>query len=143
MVRVPGSSSDSGLYRESLSEAVKIKTEPGIEAPAKKRSSQTREDEGSSDRQSFGRGFDDKKIMRKIGCTIWKKTPNSLLRFLRGPPRIALQTTICKIKLLGESARFSFASEELSDMMKKEASSSEDFKKMAAVKQDRNVYTNN
>ena len=62
MVGVPGSSGDSGLHRESLSEEVKIKSEPGIEEPAKEESSQTGEEEGSPDRQSFGRGFDDKKI---------------------------------------------------------------------------------
>ena len=59
---MPGSSGDSGFHRESLSEEAKIKTEPGIEAPAKKGSAQTREDEGSLDRHSFGRGFDVKKI---------------------------------------------------------------------------------
>ena len=59
MVRVPGSSGDSGFHRESLSEEVKIKTEPGIEASAKERSSRTCEDERSPDHQSFGRGFDD------------------------------------------------------------------------------------
>ena len=41
---------------------VKIKTEHGIEAPAKEGTSQTRENEGSLDRQSFGRRFDDKKF---------------------------------------------------------------------------------
>ena len=62
MVRVPGSFGDSGFHRESLSEKVKINTEPGIEAPAAEGMLQTREDEGSPDRRSFGRGFDDKKI---------------------------------------------------------------------------------
>ena len=32
MVRVPGSSGDSGFHRESLSEDEKVKVEPGIEA---------------------------------------------------------------------------------------------------------------
>ena len=54
MVRVPGSSGDPGFHRESLSEEVKIKTEPGIEAPAVKGSPQTREDEGSPDRKVLG-----------------------------------------------------------------------------------------
>ena len=62
MVRVPGSSGDSGFHRESLSEEVKIKTESGIEVLAKEGFSQTRVDDGSLDRQSFGRGFDNKKI---------------------------------------------------------------------------------
>ena len=63
MVRVPGSSGDSGFHRESTEEEVKIKIEPGIEASAVKGSPQTREEkEGSPRSQSFGRDFDDKKI---------------------------------------------------------------------------------
>ena len=61
MVRVPESFGELGFHRESLSEEVNIKTEPGIEAQAEEGSSQTREDEGSPDLQSFWRGFDDKK----------------------------------------------------------------------------------
>ena len=61
MVRVPGSSGDSGFQCESLSEEVKIKPESGIEAPAKEASSQMCEDEGSQDRPSCGRGFKAKK----------------------------------------------------------------------------------
>uniref|UniRef100_A0AAV1V4I3 Uncharacterized protein n=1 Tax=Peronospora matthiolae TaxID=2874970 RepID=A0AAV1V4I3_9STRA len=62
MVHGPGSSGDSGFYREFLSEEVKIKADPEIEATAKERSSQTHEDEGSPDRQSLVRGFDDEKM---------------------------------------------------------------------------------
>ena len=40
MVRVPGSSGDSGIHRESLSEDVKLKTEPGMEVPKSKESPQ-------------------------------------------------------------------------------------------------------
>ena len=61
MVRLPGYSGVSEFHRESLIEEDKIKTEPGIKAPAAEVSSQTCEDEGSLDRQSFGRGFNDKK----------------------------------------------------------------------------------
>ena len=70
MLRVLGTSGDSVFHRESLSEEVKIKTEPRIEAPAADGSSQTREDEGFPDCQSFGRGFDDKKRKRKTVRTI-------------------------------------------------------------------------
>ena len=45
MVRVPESFGDSGFHLESLSEEVKIKTNPGIDAPVKKSLSQTLEDE--------------------------------------------------------------------------------------------------
>ena len=62
MVGEPGSLSDSGFHRGSLSKDVKIKTEPGIEALLKEGLTQTCENEGSTDRQSFGRGFGDKKI---------------------------------------------------------------------------------
>ena len=62
IMRVPGPSGDSEFHCEFLSDEGKIKTEPGIEAPAKNEFSQTREDQGIPDRLSFGRGFDDKKI---------------------------------------------------------------------------------
>ena len=94
MLRVLGTSGDSVFHRESLSEEVKIKTESGIQAPAKEGSSQTLENEGSPDRQSFGRGLDDNEIKRKISCTNWKKISNFLLRSIRGPPQIALQSAI-------------------------------------------------
>uniref|UniRef100_A0AAV1UTH5 Uncharacterized protein n=1 Tax=Peronospora matthiolae TaxID=2874970 RepID=A0AAV1UTH5_9STRA len=70
MVRMPRSSGGSGFYRESLSEEAKINAETGIEASEKERSWQTHEDKGSPDRQSFGKGFDDKKKKRKIDFTI-------------------------------------------------------------------------
>ena len=59
---MPRFSGDLGFHRESLSEEVKIKTDPGIEAPAAQESSQTRKDEGFRDRQILWRGFDDNKI---------------------------------------------------------------------------------
>ena len=47
------------------------------------------------------------------------------------------------MKVLEETfKRPSFISDEPSDMIKKEVKSSEDLKKLAAVKQDRNVYKN-
>ena len=61
MVRVPGSSGDSGFHRESLGEDVRIKIEPGIEESAKEITPRTREDEGSPHQLCFGRGFDEKK----------------------------------------------------------------------------------
>ena len=45
MVLVPGSSADLGFHRESLSEDVKHKTKPGMEALTAKKSPQTRESE--------------------------------------------------------------------------------------------------
>ena len=65
MLRVPGSSDDLRFHRESLSEEVNIKPELKIESPAKAGLSQTREEEGSPDRQISGRGFDHKKIKEK------------------------------------------------------------------------------
>ena len=103
MVRVPGSSGDSGFPRESLSEEVKIKTERGIEVPAAEGSSQTREYEGSPDRQSFGRGFDDKNRKEEDRSHDLEENTNSLLKLLRGPPWIALQSSIRRMKVLGES----------------------------------------
>ena len=61
-----------------------------------------REEEGSPDRQIFRRGFDDKKIKGTDRLYDLKKILNSLLRSLRGPPLIALQSNICKMKFLGE-----------------------------------------
>ena len=90
MVRVPGSSGDSGFPRESLSEEVKIKTERGIEAPAAEGSSQTREDEGSPDRQSFVRGFDDRIIEEKDRSHDLEEKPQFPPEAPSGPPRIAL-----------------------------------------------------
>uniref|UniRef100_A0AAV1UDP0 Uncharacterized protein n=1 Tax=Peronospora matthiolae TaxID=2874970 RepID=A0AAV1UDP0_9STRA len=46
MVRVPGSSGDTGFHRESRDEDVKIKTEPGIGASAEYGSPQTRKGKG-------------------------------------------------------------------------------------------------
>ena len=99
MVRVPGSPGDSGFHRESLGEDVRIKTEPGIEASAKERSSRTCEDEGSPDQQSFGRGFDDKKTNEEIDHSIWKINLDPLLSSLRGPPQISLFRAICWMKV--------------------------------------------
>ena len=54
MVCVPGLFGISEFRRETLSEEAKIKTEAGIEAPAKEGLSQPLEGEGSSDRRSLG-----------------------------------------------------------------------------------------
>ena len=62
MVRVPISSGGSGFHRESCNEDVKIKTEPGIEAPVEDGSPQTRKEKMSQDHQNFIRGYDDKKV---------------------------------------------------------------------------------
>ena len=62
MVCVPGSSSDSGFHRESRDKDVKVKTEPGIEAPAEDGSPRTREEKRSQDHRGSGRGFDDNKV---------------------------------------------------------------------------------
>uniref|UniRef100_A0AAV1VET3 Uncharacterized protein n=1 Tax=Peronospora matthiolae TaxID=2874970 RepID=A0AAV1VET3_9STRA len=62
MVRVPGSFGDSGFLRESRDEDVKIKTESGIGASAEVGTPQTREEKGSQDHHSFGRGYDGKKV---------------------------------------------------------------------------------
>ena len=45
MVRVPGSSGDSGFHRESLGEDVHIKVEPGIEVSTEVGSPLTRDNE--------------------------------------------------------------------------------------------------
>ena len=64
MVRVPGSSGDSGFHRESRDENVKIKTDYETEASAEEISPQKCEEKGSLDHQSSGRDFDDK-ILRE------------------------------------------------------------------------------
>uniref|UniRef100_A0AAV1T2R3 Uncharacterized protein n=1 Tax=Peronospora matthiolae TaxID=2874970 RepID=A0AAV1T2R3_9STRA len=43
VVRVPGSSGDSGFHRESLSEDEKVKIEPGMEADEAEGSPRTRD----------------------------------------------------------------------------------------------------
>ncbi|KAE9274615.1 hypothetical protein PF008_g29549 [Phytophthora fragariae] len=59
MVRVPGSSGDSGFHRESQ-EDVKIKVEPGIGAPTEGESPSSHlKSEGYTDRQSAGRSSDE------------------------------------------------------------------------------------
>ncbi|CAI5701675.1 unnamed protein product [Peronospora effusa] len=65
MVRVPGSSGDSGFRRESLREDVTIKTEPGIEASEAKGLPQSHDRKGSPDRKSFKRGAYEKKNKEK------------------------------------------------------------------------------
>ena len=90
MVRVPGSSGDSGFHRESLSEDVKIKIEPGMEASAEEGSPQTRENKGSSDHQGYGRGFDDIKIKEEDRAFDLEEKPPTPPRSLRGPRRIAV-----------------------------------------------------
>ena len=61
MVRVTGSSGDSGYHREFLREDATVKIEPGMEVSAEEGSPQTQEKKGSLDHQCFGRGTDEKK----------------------------------------------------------------------------------
>ncbi|KAE8954242.1 hypothetical protein PR001_g32575 [Phytophthora rubi] len=63
MVRVPGSSGDSGFHRESTDqEETKVKAEPEIEASTEGESPSTPLNEaGFADRQSTGRSSDDVK----------------------------------------------------------------------------------
>ena len=135
MVRVPGSSGDLEFHRESLSEQVKIKTEPGIEAPAAEGSLQTREDEGSLDRQSFGRGFYDRKIKEEDPSHDLEENPQLPPE---APSRATADRTV-KREPQDESPRgipkrFSFILDEPSEMMKRETRRSEDFKKLAVAR---------
>ena len=57
MVRVFGSSGDLVFHRESLSEDVKNKTEPGMKASKANKSPQTRESERFPVHQSSGRAL--------------------------------------------------------------------------------------
>ena len=65
MVRVLGFSGDSGFHREFLNKDVKVKTEFGMETSKAKESPQTRESERYPVYQSFGMGFNDKKIIEE------------------------------------------------------------------------------
>ena len=87
---MPGSSGDSGFHREFTGEDVKIKVEPGIEASAEEGSPQTREKERSPDDQSFGRGFDNKKIKEEDQGSDLEEKPLPLPRSLRRPLQIVL-----------------------------------------------------
>ena len=132
MVRVPGSSGDSGFHRESLSEEVKIKTEPGIEASAKERSSRTCEDERSPDHQSFGRGFDDEKIKEEDRLDDLEEKPQL-------PPEAPSGATADRAAKhdpqdenpRGIPKRFSFVNEEPAEKMKKESRGWKDVHKQA------------
>ncbi|CAI5725006.1 unnamed protein product [Peronospora effusa] len=85
MVRVPGSSGDSGFHRESLREAVKVKIEPGIEASAAKGSPQTCEEKRSPDHQRFGRGADEQKTKEEDRSLDLEEKPLP-------PPQVLLRT---------------------------------------------------
>ena len=85
MVRVSGSSGDSGFHRESLGEDVSIKIEHGIEALKAEGSPHKREFGRSPDHQSFGRDFDDKKIKEEDRAIDLEESPQF-------PPEVPLGT---------------------------------------------------
>ena len=94
MVRVPGSSGDSGFHREST-EDVKIKEEPGKEALAERGSPPTlKNKEGSTDQGSARRSFiDDKGDDLAIKLEMKPKNPPQAIHgapaaydFVREPP---------------------------------------------------------
>uniref|UniRef100_A0AAV1VMB4 Uncharacterized protein n=1 Tax=Peronospora matthiolae TaxID=2874970 RepID=A0AAV1VMB4_9STRA len=98
MVRVHGSSGDSRFHRESRDEDVKIKTEPEIGASAEYGSPQTREEKGSQDQRSLGRGYGDKKVKEEDHQADLEENLNPLLRSLRAPPWIVLQSSIFQME---------------------------------------------
>ena len=97
MVRVPGTSGDSGFPRESLGEDVNIIVEHGMEVSAAEGSPLTQENYRSPDRQGTGRGLDDFVIKEEDRSTDLEENLYSLPRSLRGPPQIVLQSMVCWI----------------------------------------------
>jgi hypothetical protein len=108
MVRVPGSSGDSGFHCESTEEDdVKIKMEPGIDVPTGGESPSTPlKQEGYTDRLSAGRSSGD--VMEEDPALELEMKPQPLPRSLLGPPRIATQVVIRRKEVTGESQRTFF-----------------------------------
>ena len=85
MVRVPGTSGDSGFPRESLGEDVNIIVEHGMEVSAAEGSPPTREHERFPDHQGTWRGLDELVIKEEDRSTDLEEIP--LL-----PPQVLLGT---------------------------------------------------
>ena len=114
-----------------------------MEAPASERSSHSRKDERFPNRQSFRRGFDDKKIKEedrshdlKEKTQLFPKSPSGATadRTAKCDPQYKSPKGIPK--------RFLSISDEISEMMKRVTRCSEDFKKLAETKHDRVEYKN-
>ena len=100
MVRVPGSSGDSGFHRESPSQEVKIKIEPGMEAFEERDRLRRVMLKDPRIIRVLGGALMTRKLKRKIDQSIWKINLDPLLGSLWGPPRIVLQNTIRWVKTL-------------------------------------------
>ena len=93
MVRVPGSSGDSGYHRESQREDAMVKIEPGMEVSAEE-GSQRRKRKDLWIISVLGGAQMRKNQKRKIDRSIWKKNLYPLPRSFRGPLRIAPKNAI-------------------------------------------------